>query len=226
LPVIDQGFELRERLYATILDARRDEATGILRSAAESAGFPAAVSEILEPTLRLIGERWNADGISLAQAYVAGKVAEDALALMAADAIARDRMASEPRGATVICNAEDDYHGLGRRMVATFLRIDGWDVLDLGNDVIATRLVDEAERVGASVVGVSAMMLTNAKNIGKIREELIRRGLADSIKLAVGGAVFAMRPELVQEVGGDGSASTAMEAPALFERLSAEAKRR
>ena len=224
--MIDRSLELRESLYASILEARRDDATRLLRSVAEDSGFPATVAEILEPTLRLIGERWNEDSISLAQAYVAGKVAEDTLALLAADAIAGDGGATGSRGTTIICNAEDDYHGLGRRMVATFLRIDGWNVLDLGNDVLAGRLVDEAERVGAKVVGVSAMMLTNARNICRIREELIRRGLADSIKLAVGGAVFVMRPELVHEVGGDGSAPTAMEAPALFESLSAEAKGR
>jgi hypothetical protein len=33
-----------------------------------------------------------------------------------------------------------------------------------------------------------------------------------------------MRPDLVAEVGGDGTAPTAMEAPALFARLSAEAR--
>lgn len=224
--MIDQDLELRESLYASILEARREDAVALLRAAAESSGFPAAVSRILEPTLRLIGERWNAESISLAQAYVAGKVAEDLLALIAADASERERRSARPRGPTVICNAEDDYHSLGRRMVTTFLRIEGWEVLDLGNDVLAPRLVDEAERIGASVVGVSAMMLTNAKNIMKVREELLRRGLSGSIKLAVGGAVFVMRPELVGEVGGDGSAATAMDAPALFDRLAAEAAAR
>jgi len=35
----------------------------------------------------------------------------------------------------------------------------------------------------------------------------------------VGGAVFRLRPELVEELGGDGTAPNALQAPALFDRL-------
>jgi hypothetical protein len=45
------------------------------------------------------------------------------------------------------------------------------------------------------------------------------RDLQGRIKLAVGGAVFIMRPELVAEVGGDGTAISATAVPELFERL-------
>jgi methanogenic corrinoid protein MtbC1 len=126
-------------------------------------------------------------------------------------------------GTAVIGNAEDDYHALGRRMVGTFLKIAGWEVVDLGNDVLAPTFLDKAEESGATVIGVSTMMVTNARNIIKVREEIERRSLAGKIKLAVGGAVFVMRPDLVAEVGGDGTAPTAMEAPDLFARLQAEA---
>jgi methanogenic corrinoid protein MtbC1 len=223
IDLIVRRAELREELYAAIMEARRWDAVAILRAQSELSGHRAVISEILEPTLKLIGERWSLDRISLAQAYVAGKIAEDMLSLVADEKRALNETASFSRGRVIVCNAEDDYHSLGRRMVSAFLRLDGWDVVDLGNDVLANDLVNEAQRIGASVVGVSAMMLTNARNIAKVREELDRRELSASIKLAVGGAVFVMRPELVAEVGGDGSAATAMEASALFERLAGSA---
>jgi methanogenic corrinoid protein MtbC1 len=56
-------------------------------------------------------------------------------------------------------------------------------------------------------------------NIRSVREELESRGLSGRIQLAVGGAVFRLRPELVEEVGGDGTAPSALQAPALFDRL-------
>jgi methanogenic corrinoid protein MtbC1 len=116
-------------------------------------------------------------------------------------------------------NTEDDYHVLGRSMVVSFLRIKGWKVVDLGCDVSARDFVDQAVKAGACVIGASAMMLTTARNIRGIREEIDRRGLADRIKLAVGGAVFRMRPELVVELGGEGTAANALDAPQLFEHL-------
>jgi methylmalonyl-CoA mutase cobalamin-binding domain/chain len=128
------------------------------------------------------------------------------------------------KGPVILGNIEDDCHPLGRKIVASFLRLNGWDVRDLGIDVEAEALVDEAERVGAKVIGVSAMLFTTANNIRKVRQEIDRRGLTGKIMLAVGGTVFQLRPELVEEVGGDGSAPNAFAAVGLFERLLKQAE--
>jgi methanogenic corrinoid protein MtbC1 len=124
----------------------------------------------------------------------------------------------------VIGNIEDDFHSLGRRIVAVYLRAAGWEVHDLGNDVVAEQFIEKAEAVGAVVIGVSAMMQTTALNIRKLRSLIDSRGIAGRLKLAVGGAVFGWRPELVAEVGGDATAQNASGADALFKRLVAEVK--
>jgi len=165
------------------------------------------------------GDEWQRDGsYSLAQLYVAAKAAEDAL-----DTIAELRRAHvEPPAVErhiVLGNIEEDYHTLGRRMVATFLRVDGWTVHDLGNDVPAADFVDTAEAQHARVIGVSAMMESTALNIRRLRAEIDRRELRDRVKLAVGGAVFTVVPSLVDGVGGDGSATNALGAAALCENL-------
>ena len=210
--------EVQAGLYSCILRADRAEAAAILAKESGNYGFEATIKEILEPCLRYVGERFVKDKLSLAQGYVAGKIAEDLLARIEAENGLRLPGSSVPRTA-VIGNAEDDFHAIGRKMVGTFLRIEGWNVVDLGNDVMPEAFVDAAQEAGATVIGVSAMMLTNARNIAKVRGELGRRGLDGRISLAVGGAVFMLRPELVAEVGGDGTAQTALEAAALFDRL-------
>lgn len=209
-------------LYSLILEARRAEALALLEEDVEAMGFRGAVTGLLEPVLRAIGERWSLDRISLAQAYVAGKVAEDFLIA----AGGRNRDERPCAGIAVIGNIEDDFHSLGRRMLGIFLATAGWKVYDLGNDVLAEVFVGTALEVGASVVGASAMMYGTAMNIASIREEIERRKLSSRIKLAVGGAVFQLRPELVGEVGADGSAGNAIQAPVLFSRLSALVARR
>jgi len=104
-------------------------------------------------------------------------------------------------------------------MVGIFLQTAGWQVHDLGIDITAEEFIEKALEVEARVIGASAMIYTTAINIKKLRDELDQRGLADRIQLAVGGAVFKLRPELIKEVGGDGSADSAINAPALFESL-------
>ena len=208
--------KLKEDLFSLMLDAERERAVAMLLGFARGRGFQAAVNDLLEPVLQRVGEDWSRERISLAQGYVAGKIAEDVL-LAAASSHGDLRL--DVKGPVILGNVEDDYHSLGRKMVGVFLRAAGWKIVDLGNDVSPAAFVDAAVEHGARVIGVSAMMLTTAENIRAVRAELDARGLSGRIRLAVGGAVFKLRPELVREVGGDGTAASAIQAPALFERL-------
>ena len=211
--------ELKNELLERILAGDRRSATALVEEWAEDHGYERAVTEILEPALTLFGDRWaTEDDVSLAQGYIAGKVAEDIMERAAASQAVKSPV-SESKGQVVIGNIEDDCHVLGRRMVATFLRLAGWEVYDLGEDVLAAAFVDKALEVGAPIVGASAMMYRTALNIKKLRKEIDDRGLSGQIQLAVGGAVFIQRPELVKEVGGDGTARNAIAAPALMEQL-------
>lgn len=207
---------LQTELLDHIIAARRDAAVELLTGVGTAQGFSHAVHAVLEPVLVEIGERWTKERLSLAQGYVAGKVAEDILLKMAKDA---PRPGARRKGPVVLGNIEDDHHALGRKMVAIFLTAAGWDVVDLGNDVLPTEFVDKAEALDARIIGVSAMMLTTAERIVFVRQELDRRGLSGRVQLAVGGAVINLRPELVDALGGDGTCASAIQAPALFDSL-------
>jgi methanogenic corrinoid protein MtbC1 len=171
--------------------------------------------QVIEPFLKRVGREWQSRQLSLAQTYLASKLAEDAIELFASG----KKYNATLKGPVVIGNTEEDFHGLGRRLVAAFLKANNWEVLDMGNDVAADDFVEAACQANSHVIAVSAMMYTTALNIKKIRQAIDERGLSACIKLAVGGAVFRLRPELVREVGGDGSALTALDAHKLIEHL-------
>lgn len=211
--------ELRNRLMNMVLSADRAAADRLLEEYGEKNGYSAAVTDVLEPVLEQIGLFWEKNqGVSLAQAYVAAKISEDFMTKIAARNKGGPAGAGK-KGAVVLGNIEDDFHLLGRKMVAVFLRSAGWEVFDLGNDISAGEFVDKAIETGSRFIGVSAMMYSTAINIKKVREELDRRGLSGKIKLVAGGAVFRLRPELLGEVGGDATAPNAIAAIAVFDRL-------
>lgn len=207
--------EARKLLLSSIASGDQKRAEALIAEWARHSQFRSVLSDLLEPVLEEIGNLWDAEKISLAAGYLAGKIAEGVLmqALQAEQAI------SQTKGPVILGNVEDDFHSLGRKLVSIFLRTAGWKVVDLGNDVLAADFVDAALANDSRVIAASAMMFTTAENIKKIRSEIDHRGLQGRIKLAVGGAVFKFRPELVAEVGGDGTATNAVEAPLLIERL-------
>jgi len=210
-----------QELLDAIQRADRVGANAVIDAWALGRSFRRVIPDLLSPTLDTFGRLWahGEDGISLATGYVASKIAEDVLSRVLLEATASGAPARPAKGPVVLGNVEDDFHPLGRKMVAAFLRADGWEVHDLGVDIGPAQFLDKAEESGARVIGASAMMYTTAKNIAKLREEIDRRGLRGQIQLAVGGAVFKLRPELVEAFGGDGTAPSAVEAPLLFERL-------
>lgn len=212
-------MDIQRSLIEMVQNADRQGANALLDSWAREHGYECLLKDVLEPMLLLIGAEWRtSENFTLAQAYVAAKVAEDAL-VKTAESRKKLKDPGPEKGPVVIGNIEEDFHSLGRRMVKIFLEADGWVIHDLGNDVPAKEFVDKAVEVGARVIGVSAMMRTTAENIRKLRDELDSRGLSGRIKLAVGGAVFMVLHEFDKEVGGDGFTRTAIDASALFEQL-------
>jgi len=220
---IKNGSEADKLVLPSVIErihlGDRIGAISLLDEWASKNGYEQLLTKVLDPMLTLIGEEWRLTGeFTLAQAYIAAKVTEDTLRKIT---YLKKHPAKDlnQKGHVVIGNIEEDFHSLGRQMVGTFLRAEGWNVHDLGNDIPASAFIDKAQEVGARVIGASAMMMTTALNIKHLREEIDHRGLAGRIQLAVGGAVFHVCPGLAEEVGGDGTAANALGAPALFKRL-------
>lgn len=212
-------MEIQQLLIEKIHRGDRVGASALLDVWAAEYGYEHLPADVLDPMLMQLGREWSSsETFTLAQMYVAAKVTEDVMDKVA-HLFKLPGEGKPPKGPVVIGNSEDDFHALGRRLVGTFLRAEGWDVHDLGNDVSAAKFVDKAQEVGARVIGVSAMMLTTAIHIKKVREEIDRRGLTGLIQLAVGGSIFRVCPGLAEEVGADGTASNALGAAELFIRL-------
>ena len=144
-------------------------------------------------------------------AQIASEVTDKLLALF--------RFPPEPVGRVVIGTALGDLHTLGKRIVIGCLKTLMVEVFDLGGNVPAERFVDEAQRVGAQVIGISAMMVhtaTGPDGCRKVRQILHERGLEDQIKIVVGGAPYRFDQELYKSVGADGWAPDGIKAGRLI----------
>lgn len=202
----------------SINEGEKDKAVKLLKDWAVESGFKETIFTVLEPLLITWGKLWMQGKLSLAHGYLSGKVAEE-FYLIASQSEEFLVSKNEAKGTVVLGNVEDDFHPLGRRLVSIFSKAAGWNTIDLGNDVTAELFVESAIENNADIIAVSAMMFTTAKNIEKIRKELDQQSLSGKIKLAVGGAVFKLRPGLVADIGGDGTADNAIDAPDMFASL-------
>lgn len=206
--------KVKEECLQAILDSDRDTANALIDDWINMHGYDGILTEILDPILIELGELWTIQkDITFAQVYVSATIAEDIIVKVLENT---DGDEKGPKKDTIILgNIEDDFHSLGRRLVGTFLTSFNWDVVDMGNDTTAEEFVDMAVEKEAKIIMVSAMMYTTAKNIQSVRDEIDKRGLRGKILLAVGGAIFNLRPDLWESVGADGMSKNALEASEL-----------
>ena len=106
-----------------------------------------------------------------------------------------------PLGKVVLGTAQGDLHDIGKNLVGVMLKGAGFQVIDLGNDVSPDRFVETAEKEGAPVVGISALLTTTMPAMGKVVDLVKERGLAGRVKVIVGGA--PVTAEFAREIGAD-----------------------
>jgi len=91
-------------------------------------------------------------------------------------------------GKVVMGTAKGDLHDIGKNLVGIMLKGAGFEIVDLGNDVTAERLVDAAVDSGAKVIGISALLTTTMSSMKEVVDLLQERGLTGEIRTIVGGA--------------------------------------
>ena len=111
------------------------------------------------------------------------------------------------RGKVVIGTVEGDLHDIGKTIVVSLLRANGFEVNDLGRGVPVDRFIEEAEAFGADVIGTSALLTTTMSVQKELVEKLGERGLKGKYKIIVGGAPVTER--WAKRIGADAYAADA-----------------
>lgn len=187
-----------------ILDTDRERALRTVRDAVDGGVAPeeivfGLVIPTIESMIRSIGEN---SGASLAQHFMTSQISAE----VAEEMVSRFSGERKIAGRVVIGTSAGDFHGLGKRIVIGCLKALQLDVADLGLNVPPERFVEEAVAHGASVIGISSMMVHTARGKDgclKVREILSERGLENRIKIIVGGAPYRYDPGMYAAVGAD-----------------------
>lgn len=111
------------------------------------------------------------------------------------------------KGKILIGTVEGDVHDIGKTIVVSLFKANGFDVLDIGRDVPIDRFIEEAEKFGADVIGTSALLTTTMGQQKKLEQKLRAAGLREKYKTIVGGAPVTQR--WADRIGADAYAQDA-----------------
>jgi len=121
------------------------------------------------------------------------------------------------KGTIVSGTVKGDIHDIGKNILVALLRANGFDVYDLGVDVPTSKFIEEAEKVNADIITLSALMSSTIGGQKDVIDYLKETGKREKFIIMVGGGPTTR--EWVEEIGADGWAETATEAIKLASEL-------
>jgi trimethylamine corrinoid protein len=114
------------------------------------------------------------------------------------------------KGAFLIATVAGDVHDIGKCIVVSLLKANGYIVHDLGRDVATDTIIEEAVKLNVDIVGTSALLTTTMTRQKEVEEALKSAGLRDKFKTMVGGAPVTGR--WAAKIGADAYAEDAQDA--------------
>lgn len=171
------------------------------------------IDRSLIPAINHVGVLFDKQVYFLPQLISSAKTMEKGIAVL--EPLLAENKSKEPLGTIVIATVEHDIHDIGKNLVALMLRNYGYNVIDLGKDVPAEKIVDTAVAEKADIIGLSALMTTTMMEMKKVTALVSEK--YPSCKVIIGGAVITQG--FADEIGADGYSKDAQEAVVLVERL-------
>jgi methanogenic corrinoid protein MtbC1 len=173
--------------------------------------------DLFAPAARQLGEMWEDDRCDFSTVTVAlGRLQRMLRELSPAFGNEVEHPANGRRA--LFAQPREEQHSFGLSMVAEFFRREGWDVVGGVGGAVA----DPAALVRQEWVDVIGLSIGSDTRLQWLRDCITATRAASrnpDLLVLVGGPIFSARPEAADEVGADGTASDARQAPGVAERL-------
>lgn len=191
-------------LQNAIIKGLKDWAAVLTEKLLESTEPLQIVQNEIIPALDTVGAGFENKTLYLPQLLMSAEAAKSAFEKIKA---ATSGGAADKCG-FIIATVKGDIHDIGKNIVKLLLENYGFAVYDLGRDVAPETIAEEAVRLKAPIVGLSALMTTTVPAM-EATVKLLREK-APWCKIIVGGAV--LNKEYAAAIGADKYAKDAMEA--------------
>ncbi len=208
--------DVRGKLAAAIIGGDRDGIAALVEEALREGLSPLEISnEGLLPGLEEVGRRFASNIYFLPQVMLSAETMQTAFGRLKQEMKGGELGSA---GRILMATVEGDIHDIGKNIVCVLLENHGFEVIDLGKNVPAARIIAEAEARNVDAVGLSALMTTTMTEMEHVISLLKERGVRTFTM--VGGAVVTQ--EYADRIHADLYAKDAMEAVAKIRQLLAK----
>jgi 5-methyltetrahydrofolate--homocysteine methyltransferase len=198
---MDQLSSLREAIL-----------TGDASAAADAAGVALAagvspvdvIAEGISPAMAEVGRLFEDGEYFVPELLISARATKEVFTILRPLLV---ETGAKSAGRVLLATVEGDLHDIGKNLVGAMLEGAGFEVVDLGVDIPASRFVSAIQESRPQIVGISALLTTTMPAMKTTLEALDAAGLRSEVKVMVGGAPVTQR--YADSIGADGYGDTA-----------------
>ncbi|MCQ4725936.1 homocysteine S-methyltransferase family protein [Anaerotignum faecicola] len=194
----DAGTKPAMDIYYAVSKGLKEETAKITEEMLKTKSEMEIINGYLIPALDKVGERYEKQEIFLPQLINSANASCEAFEVLKKSILSKGSE-TVSKGKIILATVKGDIHDIGKNIVKVILENYGYQVIDLGRDVAAEKVVEAAVSENVRLIGLSALMTTTLKSMEETIAALRKSG--HECKIVVGGAVLTA--EYAKQIGAD-----------------------
>jgi trimethylamine corrinoid protein len=206
--MIDQT--IIEAAKEALVKADKEKAVQIVKAVLDDGGDPLELmNQAFIPGIGAVGDLFGRGQLFLPELISAADTMKAVTDRVNAS-LTKEAAEKEKKGRVLIATVQGDVHDIGKCIVVSLMRANGFEVIDMGRDVANDKIIARAVEVEADLIGTSALLTTTMPRQKELEAALKKAGLRDRFKTMVGGA--PVTPRWATRIGADAYAEDAQDA--------------
>lgn len=199
---------MSSNLINNLIELEQDKVLEEIDTRLKQGEAPLKLIEECNQGMTEIGERYKNKDYFLAELMLSGEIFKEAMELI--DPYLGDNTEEKDfKGKILLVTIQGDIHDLGKNILATLLKLEGFKIYDLGVDINPDVIVEKVKEIKPDFLGFSALLTITFDPMKLVIDKLKEEGLRDRIKVLVGGGITT---SLVKDyIGADFQTIDAME---------------
>ncbi|MHA2072470.1 MAG: corrinoid protein [Candidatus Thorarchaeota archaeon] len=173
------------------------------------------ILEDLKEGMDIVGNRFSENEYFVVELVMSADIFNNALEVLEPKLL--EAQSGEEKGKVVIGTVKGDIHYIGKNLVIAFLKSNGFEVYDLGEDVAPETFVEKIKETGATILALSGLITTTHDVMRETIDALTSAGIRDNVKVMIGGC--DVNQEIVDHTGADAFGRDAVSAVEVAKRF-------
>jgi corrinoid protein of di/trimethylamine methyltransferase len=193
-----------------IVEQNREKAVELAKRVIAEGGDPLELmNQGFIPGINAVGDLFGRGQLFLPELMQAADTMKAATDIVNETLAERGIIQRQTAATVLIATVKGDVHDIGKCIVVSLFKANGFTVYDLGRDVPTEKIIEEAVKHNVDIIGTSALLTTTMNRQKELEETLKKAGLRDRFKTMVGGA--PVTPRWAARIGADAYAEDAQD---------------